>query len=66
MTQITILEEIVGELRRRIEGDSLIVAGGGATSYEDYVRRTAGIKAYKHAVDLIYEIVKTKPGEERT
>jgi hypothetical protein len=63
--QLTVLEEIVSELRRRIEGESLMVAGGGATSYEDYVRRTASIKAYRQAVDLIYEIVKAKPKEER-
>jgi hypothetical protein len=64
--QINILEEIVVELKRRIDSDSVMVANGGATSYEDYVRRTAGIKAYRQAVDLIYDVVKAKPGEERT
>lgn len=64
--QITVLQDIVDELKRRIEGETLMVAGGGATSYEDYMRRTATIKAYRHAVDIIYDIVKAKPSEERT
>ncbi len=64
--QINILEEIVTELQRRIDSDSQMVASGAAINYEDYVRRTAGIKAYKQAVALIYDTVKAKPREERT
>jgi hypothetical protein len=65
VSSITTLEEIINELTRRIDTEVRMVSGGEAKSYEDYVRRTAGIKAYRSAIQVIYDVVEQKPREER-
>lgn len=62
---MTVLEEVVAELQKRIEDQSRLIASGSATSFEDYHRRCAQVSAYKYVIELIYEIVKIKPREER-
>jgi O6-methylguanine-DNA--protein-cysteine methyltransferase len=65
VSSITTLEEIINELTRRIDTEVRMVSSGEAKSYEDYVRRTASIKAYRSAIQIIYDVVEQKPREER-
>lgn len=61
-----LVSEYYAALQEQITRESKAVAAGNATSYEDYARRTGIIKGLELAANTLMDLVKSKPGEERS
>lgn len=61
-----LVSEYYAALQEQISRESKAVAGGNASSYEDYARRVGTIKGLELAANILMELVKTTPGEERS
>lgn len=60
-----LLPEYVGILREQIAQETQALAAGNAPTFEDYKGRVGKIKGLLLAIDLLHDLVKSKPGEER-
>jgi len=60
-----LLSEYVAEVQKRVEREKDSLARGSAKSFEDYTRACGVIAGLNAAVQLLYDLVETKPSEER-
>ena len=60
-----LLSEYVAEVQKRVEREKDSLARGSAKTYEDYARSCGVIAGLNQAVQLLYDLVETKPAEER-
>jgi hypothetical protein len=60
-----LLSEYVAEVQNRVESEKDSLARGSAKTYEDYARSCGVIAGLNQAVQLLYDLVETKPAEER-
>jgi hypothetical protein len=60
-----LLSEYRAELLSRIEGLKDSLASGGAHSFEEYSRRVGTIAGLRTAINVLEDLVKHKPKEER-
>jgi hypothetical protein len=62
---MSILADYVSAIKARIEDESAFVAGGRATTYEEYKFKCGQIVGLNAAISMLEDIVKGKPKEER-
>lgn len=62
---MTLLEDYIGEVKKRISEEVAALARGAAPSYDEYTRKVGVIRGLNLAIDILYEIYKSKPPEER-
>ncbi len=60
-----LLSEYVAEVQKRVEREKDSLARGSAKTYEEYARCCGVIAGLNAAVQLLYDLVETKPSEER-
>lgn len=60
-----LLSEYVAEVQKRVDREKESLASGAAKSYEDYARRCGIINGLNSAVEILRELVESKPTEER-
>jgi hypothetical protein len=60
-----LLSEYVAEVQKRVEREKDSLARGSAETYEEYARACGVIAGLNQAVQLLYDLVETKPAEER-
>jgi hypothetical protein len=60
-----LLSEYVAEVNKRVEREKDALARGSAKSFEEYARACGTIAGLNMAVQLLYDLVESKPSEER-
>jgi hypothetical protein len=60
-----LLSDYVAEVQKKISEEKDALGRGAAASYEDYTRRVGKIAGMASAVEILRELFKTTPAEER-
>lgn len=60
-----LLSEYAAEVQKRIDREKDSLARGSAKSYEEYAKICGTIAGLQAAVQILYDLVESKPSEER-
>lgn len=60
-----LLSDYAAEVQKRISEEKEALSRGAATSYEEYARRCGKIAGMALALDILKDVFKTTPPEER-
>lgn len=62
---MTLVSEYVAALQERIARESKPLVAGEARSFDEYQRRAGLIKGLQLSINILEDLIKQKPAEER-